>query len=114
LSNIDIYRSNSDGVDIKNRAFANENITLENVTVTNPGIVSINQAGIDLRGKVKLINCHVLFTDNDGILVSQTETDGIRARASSSEQDGAEGSSLTNCSVKCVDTALTKPRRGFA
>lgn len=112
--NIQITRTSIDGFDIKNRSFNNENIVLDNVYVTDAGMVNENQAAIDIRGPVKVINCHVRFTEVAGTLLSQPNTDGIRPRASSAEQFGAEGAIIENCKIVASGAANPRPRFGVA
>jgi hypothetical protein len=98
LENIKLQRLGWDGIDIKNKANATENIYLKNIHVTefdlrNEG----DQAGIDLRGKCFLSNITVKNFGN-GIKKSY----GIRFREGESTQAngyGAHFSTLTSFEI---------------
>lgn len=98
LENITLNRLGLDGIDIKNKSNATENIYLKNIHVTEFDLRNEGgQAGIDLRGKCFLSNVTVK-NFGDGIKKSY----GIRFREGETSEPngyGAHFSSLVNFEI---------------
>jgi hypothetical protein len=78
IENVSISDSGADGIDFKNTTNTGTRCFLRNVTVERPGVSSAGKAGIDVRGRVRLLNIDVLGVKGGtaGIRFRDTDRNG--------------------------------------
>jgi hypothetical protein len=101
IANVDITGTSDDGIDIKNPNSLNDEIMIENLTVSNYGLGGFTgQTGVDIRGPASLSGIWIR-----NVLASNV---GVRMRNKGpATGEGGRRSSLTNFDIQCDSNSGT-------